>query len=223
MVGIPSSMGVHQLDVRYGDRNTLPYYNGIVATAILSNASLRIGLLDAGRVMSLTTATRLTPGILATAGSSGGPVPFYAWSGYDNNNYPDVYRTRGMPGMGVGQPAEGSPGAPGFYGIPTGAITDPLAGVFATIAHVFGGELSSTEFDTGATYTPGQLLTAVSATASTVELLNRGKLRPQALATDVVVGIVAPAGKFTNAAGYPCLAFYPTYVAGTTVPAVLTP
>lgn len=220
-MGIPSSMGAHQLDVRYGDRNTLPYYNGILAPAILNDVTLRSGLVNAGRVMSLTTSTRLVPGILAVAGAAGGPVPFYAWSGYDNNNYPDVYRTRGMPGMGVGQPAEGSPGAPGFYGIPTGTITDPLAGVFATIAHVFGGELSTTEFNTVSVYTPGQLLTAVSAAAVGADLLNRGKLRPVALATDVIVGSVAPAGSFTNAAGYPCLAFYPEFIPGTTVPLVL--
>jgi len=217
-----SSMGAHQLDVRYGDRNTLPYYNGTIAQTLLNDVDLRVGLITAGRVMSINNASRLVVGIQATSDVLGGPIPFYAWSGYDDNNYADVYRERGMPNV-ADRPAGGlgGPGAPGFWGIPASAAGVSTADVFATIQHIAAAELSTTEFDTAAVYTAGQPLTAVSVAATGANKLNRGKLRPVAAATDVIVGYVAPAGKFTGALGYPVLAFTPAYVAGTTVPATL--
>lgn len=89
---IQSSMGAHKLDVRYGDRSALPYYNG----TLLSTAE--VASCNAGRVYSLTTAGLLVPGILAAAGAAGGVLPLFGLSGLDLNNYPDTQRDRGMPG-----------------------------------------------------------------------------------------------------------------------------
>jgi hypothetical protein len=217
-------MGANKLDVRYGDRSSLPYYNGILNYAQLSDADI-VSAIRAGRVMSLTTGKLLVPGILASATADGGPIPYYAWSGLDLNNYPDVQRDRGMPGYydkptgGVGGPA-----SPGFYGIPVSA---GLVGGFATIQHTAAAELSSTAYDqtTGATYAPGDPLTAISAAATgaggvsgTEGKTVRGLLRPVENATDVVVGYVAPAATFVGPEGYNVLAFTPAYVPGTTVP-----
>jgi len=85
-------MGAAKLDVRYGDRSTLPYFNG----TLLSTAE--VASCRAGRVYSLTTGGFLVPGILAVAGATGGQIPFFGLSGLDANNYPDVQRDRGMPG-----------------------------------------------------------------------------------------------------------------------------
>jgi hypothetical protein len=215
---IQSSMGAHKLDVRYGDRNTLPYYNGILNSALLSDADV-VAAICAGAVYSINTSGLLVPGVLAAAGANGGTQPFYGWSGLDANNYPDVKRTAGMPGfLDKPQPApggypSGTNGFP-FHGVPTSA---GLVGAFATIAHTFAGELSSTEFNTGASYTVGAPLTCVA--ADSVNKTLRGKLRPVAAATDTIVGYVAPAGKFLSPEGYNTLAFYPAFVLGTTVPA----
>lgn len=219
---LQSSMGAHQLDVRYGDRNTLPYYNGTVSQTLLSDPELLTGLINAGRVMSLNTAKNLVVGIQVASDVNGSPIPYFAWSGYDSNNYPDVYRTRGMPNVGqlpVG--GLGAPGSPGFWGIPVASGPGSTADVFATIQHIAAAELSTTEFDTAGVYAPGTPLTAVSALAVGADKLNRGKLRPVAAGTDVIVGYVAPAGSFIGPAGYPVLAFTPAYVAGTTVPVTL--
>ena len=62
-------------------------------------------------------------------------------------------------------------------------------------------------------YVPGQRLTCVRAAA-----VNAGMIRPIAATTDLVVGIVAPAGLYTSPDGYPTLAFYPAFIPGTTVP-----
>jgi len=89
---IQSSMGAAKLDVRYGDRSALPYYNGaLLGTAEVSSCR-------AGRVYSLTTGGFLVPGLVATNGATGGQMPFFGLSGLDSNNYPDVQRDRGMPG-----------------------------------------------------------------------------------------------------------------------------
>lgn len=227
--GIKSSMGRNTLQVRQGDRNTLPYYNGVLAAAALASpvsASVR-----AGAVVSLTTGLRLVPGIVATAGATGGPVPFYAWSGLDLNNLPDVYRTKGMPSASD-KPASGTflgggIGGNPFYGIP--AVSDAQVGSFATIQHVAAVELATTAFDNSDTaiagYTVGAPLTAIGAAATGASVGDatylkdqlRGLLRPVALATDVIVGYVAPAGVYRSPMGYLTLAFTPAYVAGTTV------
>lgn len=219
---LQSSMGAHQLDVRYGNRNDIPYYNGTVSQTLLDDTDLLIGLITAGRVMSLSSAQRLVVGIQTATDASGGPIPYFAWSGYDQNNYPDVYRTRGMPNVGqLPTGGLGAPGAPGFWGVPVAAAPGSTADVFATIQHNMAGELATTEFDTTASYVPGAPLTCVSALATAGEKLNRGKLRNIAAATNIVVGYVAPAGKYTGPLGYPMLAFIPAYVSGTTVPTTL--
>lgn len=240
---LQSSMGSHKLDVRYGDRNTLPYYNGVLDTAVL-NRTDKATVATAGKGMSLTTAGRLTPGL-----SSQGTIPYFSWSGLDTNNYPDVQRDRGMPGY-LDKPSEGigGPGSPGWPGIPTGAISDPVAGGWATIQHIASAELSTTAmlvtpataaewaFNglvtppaalTAADYTPGTPLTLLSANetgtaTATDEPASVGLLVPVtgdgAAATSYIVGYVAAAGLFTGPEGYLTLAFTPAYVAGTTVP-----
>ena len=215
---IQSSMGRYKLDVRYGDRNTLPYFNGILNCALLTDADV-VAAITAGRAFSLTTGQKLVPGIVAVAGANGGPIPLFSWSGLDINNYPDSSRERGMPGY-YDLPAGGSP----FYGIPTSA---GIVGGFACIQHIAAAELSTTQFDTsaGTSYVPGQALTAVAATATgtggvtgTLNKTVRGILRPVELATDVIVGYVAPAAKFVGPEGYDTLAFTPAFVPGTTAP-----
>lgn len=223
-MALQSSMGRWKLDVRYGDRNTLPYYNGILNVALLTDTDI-VSAITAGRVMSLTSGKLLVPGLVATTGATGGPIPYYAWSGLDVNNYPDVKRDRGMPGY-YDKPTGGvgAPGSPGFYGIPVSA---GLVGGFATIQHTAAAELSTTAYDqtAGAVYAPGTALTAVAATATGVGGVTghegktvRGLLRPVEAATDVIIGYVAPAATFVGPEGYNTLAFTPTYVAGTTVP-----
>lgn len=223
---IQSSMGSHKLDVRYGDRNTLPYYNGILLSTLLTDAAV-LSAICAGRAYSVTNGKFLVPGILATVGAAGGPQPYFGVSGLDSNNYPDSSRTAGMPGY-YDKPAAGigAPGSPGWPGIPVSA---GLVGGFATIQHIAAAELSTTEFDTSTTpasiYLPGTALTAVSASATGTGgvsgLTNksaRGLLRTRENTTDVIVGYVAPAGYFIGPEGYATLAFTPAYVAGTTVP-----
>lgn len=218
---IQSSMGAHILDVRYGDRNTLPYYNGILDSSLLTDADV-VTAITAGSVYSLSTAGKLVPGLKVAADAAAGNIPFYGWSGLDANNYPDVQRTAGMPGF-LDKPAPAPGGYPSgtngfpFHGVPTSA---GLVGGFVTIAHTFAGELSTTEFNTAASYAVGAALTCVSAVSATpADKVLRGKLRPQAAATDTIVGYVAPAGKFLSPMGYWTLAFYPAFVQGTTLPA----
>lgn len=223
---IQTSMGQHKLDVRYGDRNTLPYYNGRLLGTLLSDADV-VAAICAGRCMSVTTAKFLVPGVIAVAGATGGSQPYYAWSGLDANNYPDTYRTNGMPGF-LDKPATGigAPGSPGWPGIPLSAT---LAGGFATIQHFAAGEFSTTEFDQTSSpatiYLPGTPLTCIAAdatgTGGVSGLTNksgRGLFRTLENTTDVVVAYVAPAAYFVGPEGYPTLAFQPAYIAGTTVP-----
>lgn len=218
---IQSSMGAHILDVRYGDRNTLPYYNGILLSTLLSDADVVIAI-TAGSVYSVTTGGFLVPGMLPTAGATSGNMPYYGWSGLDANNYPDVQRTAGMPGFfdnpvpaPGGYPA-GTNGFP-FQGVP---ISAGLVGGFVTVGPGFRGELSTTEFNTAASYPIGAPLTCVSnASSSAADKQLRGKLRPLAAGTDTIIGFVAPAAKYLSPMGYNTLAFYPNFVQGTTLPA----
>lgn len=223
---LQSSMGQHKLDVRRGDRNTLPYYNGVLLATLLTDVDV-VAAICAGRVYSVASGGALVPGITPTLGATGGPIPHYGWSGLDDNNYPDSQRSRGMPGY-LDKPAAGigAPGAPGWPGIPLSP--SGIVGGFATIQHIAAAELSTTEFDQSialSTYTYGLGLTCVIATATgtggvtgTNNKTVRGVLRPIELATDVLVARVAEARTFTGPEGYPTLAFTPLYVAGTTAP-----
>jgi hypothetical protein len=170
-----SSMGAHKLEVRQGDRNSIINHTGVLAAATAAGAI-------AGRVVSLTAGNQLEPGLAV------GRLPFFAWSGTDENNAPDVTRTKGMPYAGQAR--------------------------FGTISGFAAAELSSTEFVADAGLTPGAALTAIGITGA---LADRGKLK-LAGATDVVVGFVAPAGQYTSPDGFATLAFYADYVRGTTVP-----
>jgi hypothetical protein len=217
-MAIQTSMGANKLDVRYGDRNTLPYYNGIPAVTTAGGAGLTdaavtsagaANVYTAGKVYSVTSAGFLVPGIIATSTVNGSPIPFYSLSGLDINNYPDVQRDRGMPAI-LDKATDA------FYGIPTSTVG---VGVFATIRHNAAVELSTTAFKTSDSYAAGDALTAVSAIAATAA--DRGKLKKVAAGTDVIVGYVAPAGKYTGPEGYSTLAFTPAFVAGTTVSATL--
>jgi len=237
---LQSSMGQFKLDVRYGDRNTLPYYNGALDSGLIG----RVNVADeatAGKVYTIATNGSLTVGI-----TNQGQVPYYGWSGLDVNNAPDVQRDRGMPGF-LDKPADetvdgdsiegiGGPGSPGWPGIANRGIGDNVAGGFATIQHIAAAELSTTAFamdntqnsfnagvgTTGVAigdYTPGTLLTAVatgSGATSTDTPAAVGLLVPQQAATDTVVGIVSPAAVFMGPEGFLTLAFTPTFTAGTT-------
>lgn len=225
---IPSSMGMHKLDVRYGDRNSIPYYNGVLDTAIIDSPAVA-AIARAGKVMSLIAAGRLTVGL-----SDEGQMPYYSWSGMDQNNYPDVRRDRGMPGY-HSRPAAGigSPNTLGignrdvsWPGIPLSATADSVAGGWATIPFNMSGELSTTEMvvDVAAlgaalevAYAPQTPLTAVvfeNAGAPTDDLSSLGLLCPAQDPDDVIVGYVSAAGIFQGAEGYATLAFYPAWVRG---------
>lgn len=241
---LQSSMGRFKLDVRYGDRNTLPYYNGALDSALLGRVDIGREA-TAGKVYTIAANGALTVGI-----TDEGIIPYFGWSGMDENNYPDVRRDRGMPGY-LDKPADvdlvdapaatvdgiGGPGSPGWPGIANRGIGDNIAGGFATIQHFAAAELSTTAFLAdrqqnslnnwvGATgvnvgdYAPGTPLTAVatgSAGDATDTTAAVGALVPAAAGTDVVVGYVSPAGVFLGPEGYLTLAFNPAFVAGTTV------
>ena len=237
---IQTSMGSHLLDVRYGDKFTIPYYNGILISSILSTTTW-LSSVTAGSVYSLTSGGFLVPGLskvgaLATTsyqgGTFGGPLPFFGVSGLDANNYPDVQRSRGMPGFGtVPKTTDTVPNySYGVWGIPTNA-GNPVVGAFATIRHNAAAELATTEFDTTQTYFPGQALSCVGANQGTADgttangittSANHGKLRPLQVTTDTIVGYVAPAGAYTAPSGWSTLAFTPAFVPGTTIPSQLT-
>lgn len=239
---LQSSMGQFKLDVRYGDRNTLPYYNGVLDSGLLGRTGVATEA-TAGKVYTLATNGALTVGL-----TSQGQVPYFGWSGLDANNYPDSLRNRGMPSY-LDKPADsgdyegiGGPGSYGWPGIPNRAITANGAGSFATIQHIASAELSTTAFAlddsdnafnalVGVTsvvigdYTPGTALTAIATGqggAATDVAAAVGLLLPVQAATDYVVGYVAPAGVFMGPEGYATLAFTPAYVAGTTVVGLAT-
>ncbi len=234
---LQSSMGQFKLDVRQGDRNSLPYYNGALDTALLGRADVAT-IATAGKVYTIATNRALTAGI-----TSQGVVPYFGWSGLDVNNAPDSQRTRGMPGY-LDKPADvgsyegiGGPGAPGFPGIANRAIGANIAGGFATIQHIAAAELSTTAFAldqtdnafraliglTGvviAAYAPGTALTCIATGqggVATDQAPAVGLLCPVQAATDFIVGYVAPAGVYLGPEGYATLAFTPAFVPGTTV------
>jgi hypothetical protein len=171
-------MGTHKLYIRKGDRTSWVDYTGTLDSAANAN-----GAVIAGRVMTLTAGLKLTPGLALAK------VPYFALSGLDASNFPDVARTKGMPRSGAVQ--------------------------FATVSAFAAVELVSTAFVSGDTFTPGLPLTALSTAATT--LANAGLIGTQAAGTQPVVGYVAPAGKYTDADGIDVVAFYPAYVPGTTL------
>jgi len=227
---LQASMGRYKLDVRQGDRNTLPYYNGTLDSAMIDRTD--VGLVaTAGRVMSLTSNGFLTPGLTAQ-----GIIPNFSISGADINSYPDTQRDRGMPGY-ADLPSDGigGPGSPGWPGIPSRAAGASIGGGWATIQHIAAAELSTTQFlasdnnaidTTGLTvavtladYTPGTVLTVVcpsTANGATpvIDAKYVGLLVPVQNAADVVVGYVAPAGAFAGVQGWNTLAFTPHFTPG---------
>ncbi len=175
---IQTSMGLHKLEVRKGDRNSIIDY-----TAPLLNTANNVLASVAGRCMSLNGAT----GKLE-AGLALGRLVFFAWSGTDLNNAPDVTRDRGMPYSGEVR--------------------------FGCISVHAACELSTTEFVANAGLVPGALLTALS-NAATVPA-DAGKLK-LAVAGNVIVGQVSPAAVYVSPDGYSTLAFYPHSVDGASV------
>lgn len=188
-MGITSSMGTNKLYIRKGDRNTWVDYTGTL------DSTAATAQVVAGRVFSLTAGGKLEPGIAVAR------IPYFAMSGLDANNAPDVLRTKGMPRSGQVQ--------------------------FATLSPFAAVEAVTTSFIPESTYTPGLALTASSNATTTRGVIGLqvaaqasatfGGLTFTSLATSPVVGYVAPAGKFTDVDGNVALAFYPAYVAGTTV------
>lgn len=214
-MAISSSMGAAKLDVRYGDRFTLPYYNGMLSsTAISSNSTA----CRAGRVYSLTTGGYLVPGLInsATTDANAGSMPFFGMTGLDANNYPDTQRDAGMPSFGS-SPASGTDMFDRFNGFNGLPAVGNYAGPFATIRHNAAVELVTTEFDTSLSYAVGAPLTALRYNATTAS--QAGRIRTVSAGTDHIIGYVAPAGKFTGPEGYSMLAFTPAYVIGSTAPA----
>ena len=177
MATFPRSMGANKLYIKKGDRNSPLDYTGVLATGEAAKAGIAMSINGAGKLVAGLTASSL---------------PFFAMSGTDINNAPDVVRERGMPYAGEGR--------------------------FGTLCGLMSCELSTTGFDATAAYPVGTLLTAVAVAA--VDPTIRGVLRPTALATDIVVGVVS-ADAVGSEDGYPTLSFYPRFIPGTTVPASL--
>jgi len=193
-MAITSSMGTHKLYTRKGDRTNWVDYSGTLDATAYSAAVNVV----AGRVFSLTSGGKLEPGLPVAK------TPFFALSGLDANNYPDVKRDRGMPRAGAVQ--------------------------FATISAFAAVEMVTTEIAPDVTYTVGAALTAVTNAAGATKDLYRGLIIPRtngnvvsatlgtfvSALTDPVVGFVAPAGLFTDVDGNKVLAFYPAYIPGST-------
>jgi len=201
---IQTSMGANKLEIRKGDRNSVIDYTGILAAGVS---------IPAGFVCSLNGSGLLIPGVTDGAAVF---LPFFAWSGTDVNNAPDVVRVGALNG-GVPQVRDS------VAALGVGGIAMPYAGAarFGTISCFAAVELATTGFNEAVAYAPGQLLTCVRAGVA-----NAGKIMPIAAITDLVVGVVAPAGLYTGPDGYPTLAFYPCLKtpvdsATTTVPAAL--
>lgn len=185
-MGIQTSMGAHKLDIRKGSRNDI-----VDHTATLGQTGSVDNVIYAGRVCSLTAGNVLEAGITA------GRLPFFAWSGNDTNNYPDVTRSRGMP--------------------LSGAVQFGLITAF-TAAELTSTEMSQVGADITAFGTIGTKLTSIATVATATVPANAGLLIPTRLATDAIVGLVSPQGYYVGPDGYNTLAFYPYYVPGTTVP-----
>jgi hypothetical protein len=197
-------MGANKLEIRKGNRNDVLDYTGI----LVAGASI-----PAGVVCTLNSSGLLIAG--AVAGAS--PSVFFAWSGTDINNSPDVTRVGALSGALNAQTRDS------VAALGVGGIAMPYAGAarFGTISVFAAVELGTTAFKTSVTYTPGTLLTCVAATQT-----NAGYLKPVVAATDLIVGVVAPAGLYTSPDGYATLAFYPDFRVPadwttTTVPASL--
>ena len=198
---IQTSMGAHKLEVRKGSRNDIIDWTGILDPAESINA---------GAVASINPSTgRLRAGLATADGTA--QCPLFAWSGTDDNNYPDVRREGSLSGA-LNDQTRSNPSGGGGYAMPYAGEAR-----FGTIAWRAAVELSTTEFDANGTYAVGAPLTCV-ATGNA----NAGGLRPLATpATDIVVARVAPAGVYTSPDGYNTLAIYPVLEiaeAGQTLP-----
>ena len=140
-----------------------------------------------GRGMSIV-ANKWVMG-LSTATS----LPYFLFAGLDANNSPDVNRPSTGPYRGM--PYAGAARAVGWS-------------AFSRL------ELATTGFLGSDTYTVGLPLT-ISAAASASG--NRGLVCLQSVSTQPIVGYVSAAQTRTNEYGYPVVAFYPTFVAGSTL------
>ena len=115
-------------------------------------------------------------------------IPYLAYSGLDANNAPDVLRTRGMPYANNGQ----------FL----------CWSVFNRI------RIATTGLNTASALTAGSPVTVSRNTSGAGK---KGLITDLAVATDTIVGYVAPAGKYTNAHGYQVVEIDLHYVRGTTM------
>ncbi len=178
-MSIPTSMGAHKLEVLKGDRNSI-----LDDTIILKDdQGVDTGMV-AGRVCSIVSG-KLVAGLTLHA------LAYFAWSGLDSNNAPDVTRDRGMPYSGQVR--------------------------FGVISGKAACELSSTEVGEGldeTDYTPGTLLTGLIAGATDATL--SGLIVPVQAGTDQVVGIVSSRSWYMGPDGYATVAFYPHHVDGST-------
>jgi hypothetical protein len=121
------------------------------------------------------------------------------------------------PGVPAGTILGGTPSIP-----PAWIPIRPTGKLMALVA-IGGYELETTEFDTAQTYTPNQLLRAVTSNtdANGGKLTNQDASGGQAFATsapltrytDSTVGVVSR-GNYINKNGKRCLAFWPVYLPG---------
>lgn len=137
-------------------------------------------------------------------------MPIFLWCG--SNDW-DVSN----PGVPAGTVLGGTTSVlPGWVPVrPTGKLMGLVA--------VGGYELETTQFDTAQTYSPNQLLRAVTSNtdANAGKLTNQDASGGQAFATsdvlttytDSAVGVVSR-GKYTNKHGISALAFWPVYLPG---------
>ncbi len=133
----------------------------------------------------------LTAGKFRAGLSAAADIPYLGLSGLDVNTLPDSLRTRGMP-----------------YA---------LGGQFNAWSVFNRFRIASTGLDPAATFTVGVPVT-ISSSASAAG--NKGLITTLGVATDTVIGYVAPAGKYTNAHGVSVVEIDLWYVRGTTIKAL---
>lgn len=184
-LALSTSMGANLLYATKGDSNliAIDHTTGYDSTAYNADSAS----FTAGRGMTLSSG-KWVAGMAAV-----GSIPYFAYSGLDTNNLPDVYRTRGMPYANNGQFVCWS--------------------VFNRI------RIATTAINTSATFTVGTPVT-ISAAASAAG--RKGLLTDGNGTTNPTVGFVAPAGKYTNAHGYSVVEIDLHYIAGSGTPALVT-
>lgn len=183
-MSIPTSMGLHKLELSKGNRNDIVDWSA----PLDQTDPLSVAAAYAGRVMTLNSSGNFIAGVVI------GAMPFYAWSGTDINNYPDVERDRGM--ANAGTPA------------------------FVCWSWRAAAAMTTTEIAPDIIASPPAIGTALTAKATTCSTASqRGMFTLTKAGSNLVVAYVGPRGLYVGPDGYNTLEFYPAYVPGTTVDA----